>query len=56
MGQSVMLILLLPGHRDLVQPCAACSSGEFGGLSPAAVGCHSGHTGLDHWLESGYWV
>jgi hypothetical protein len=50
--KSVMLILLLPGLRDLVKCCAACSSGECGGLSSAAAGCHCGHTGLDHGVES----
>lgn len=49
---SVLMLILSPGHGDLVQPSAACCSGEFGDLPSAAAGCHSGHTGIDQSMES----
>lgn len=42
-----------PGRRDLVKPRAACRSGEFGDLPPAAAGCHRGQAGPGQGVEGG---
>ncbi|XP_047556844.1 cyclin-dependent kinase 20 isoform X7 [Lutra lutra] len=41
------------GRRDLVKPCAACRSGEFGDLPSAAACCHRGQAGPDQGVEGG---